>query len=249
MLDRKAHGSGCTLSALITAFLAKGMKIMEAVKMAKRYEWVMIDRGYEPGKGMDVVNQGAIFASGIADIPPLQEDRLEVWLELRQAIEDLIPLLIPEIIPEVGMNFAYALPNAISIEDVCSSGRIITNATGKIVRTSGIDFGESRHMASMILECMKKDPSKRCAINIRFSKKIVDLCDKMGYSIGKFDREMEPVNVSTMEWGTKMVVDELGKVPDIIWDRGGIGKEAMIRIIGENPDDILEKLKKILKNF
>ena len=63
-----------------------------------------------------------------------------------------------------------------------------------------------------------------------------------------FDRRKEPENISsTMEWGTKQVISELGSVPDVIYDLGGIGKEPMIRILGQNPEDVLSKLRKIVK--
>ncbi|MFH1288855.1 MAG: thiamine-phosphate synthase family protein [bacterium] len=38
-------------------------------------------------------------------------------------------------------------------------------------------------------------------------------------------------------------------VPDIIFDRGAIGKEAMIRVLGKNPDDVAEKIIKIALSF
>jgi hydroxymethylpyrimidine/phosphomethylpyrimidine kinase len=49
-----------------------------------------------------------------------------------------------------------------------------------------------------------------------------------------------------MEWGTKQAIATLGRVPDVIYDEGGIGKEPMIRILGKNPADVLTKLKKLL---
>ena len=237
-LNRKAHGSGCTYSALITAFLAKGMDVVAAIEKAKRCEWVMIQHGYKPGKGMDIVNQGGI----VHGIPPIESDKMKVWLELQKEMDELLSILTPNIIPEVGSDFAYAMPNATDIRDVCSSGRIMKNGA----RTK-IDFGKSKHVASIILESMKKDSSKRCTINIRYSPKIVELCKKAGFSIGNFDRGKEPPGVSTMEWGTRATIQKLRKVPDVIWDSGGMGKEAMVRIIGESPKDVVEKLKKIVE--
>jgi len=52
-----------------------------------------------------------------------------------------------------------------------------------------------------------------------------------------------------MEWGTKAAIEkslkEEGKVPDIVYDRGGIGKEAMIRILGKNAEDVVDCAIKI----
>jgi hydroxymethylpyrimidine/phosphomethylpyrimidine kinase len=46
-----------------------------------------------------------------------------------------------------------------------------------------------------------------------------------------------------MEWGTSYALQRV--IPDVIWDRGGIGKEPMIRILGKNPAEVVEKLKRL----
>jgi hydroxymethylpyrimidine/phosphomethylpyrimidine kinase len=45
-----------------------------------------------------------------------------------------------------------------------------------------------------------------------------------------------------MEWGTNEVIKKIGIVPDAIFDTGGIGKEPMIRILGKNPNEVVNKL-------
>jgi hydroxymethylpyrimidine/phosphomethylpyrimidine kinase len=50
-----------------------------------------------------------------------------------------------------------------------------------------------------------------------------------------------------MEWGTEAAIIEIGKVPDIIYDEGGMGKEPMIRILGKNPNDVVVKLRQIVE--
>ena len=62
-----------------------------------------------------------------------------------------------------------------------------------------------------------------------------------------FDRAEEPKEVkeregSTLEWGTGEAIREASEIPDLIFDRGEIGKEPMIRILGTDPDDVLRKL-------
>jgi hydroxymethylpyrimidine/phosphomethylpyrimidine kinase len=42
-----------------------------------------------------------------------------------------------------------------------------------------------------------------------------------------------------MEWGTKTAIESSGYVPGIIYDRGGIGKEAMIRVLGDSATDVV----------
>jgi hydroxymethylpyrimidine/phosphomethylpyrimidine kinase len=63
--------------------------------------------------------------------------------------------------------------------------------------------------------------------------------------MSSFSRENEPEGVSTMDWGTSAAITEAGYVPDAIWDGGGHGKEPMIRILGNNPEDVLRKISRI----
>ena len=45
------HGSGCTLASAITALLAQGVDVPEAVKEAQEYTWQSLNAGFRPGMG------------------------------------------------------------------------------------------------------------------------------------------------------------------------------------------------------
>jgi len=38
-------------------------------------------------------------------------------------------------------------------------------------------------------------------------------------------------------------------IPDIIYDRGGWGKEPMVRVLGRNPVEVVHKVLTILKHL
>jgi len=243
--NRLAHGSGCTLSALITGYLALDEKPAESVRKAKYVLWNMIKDGYKPGKGADVLN---FSSNATIDVPmhfPTNE-HFAVWFELKKAVDELLTFLPRDFVPEVGMNFGYALPNAKKLEEVCAVNGRIVKTKDKPVRCGSIDFGASKHVASIILAAMKFDLKSRCSINIRYSEGNLERCRKTGFKIGTFDRMYEPRNVkSTMEWGTTYAIKKLGFVPDAIYDTGGKGKEPMIRILGKNPKDVVNKAHSI----
>jgi hydroxymethylpyrimidine/phosphomethylpyrimidine kinase len=50
------HGSGCTYSAAVCAYLAKGMSMHEALKEAKRYVTQAISKSFNLGHGRGVLN-------------------------------------------------------------------------------------------------------------------------------------------------------------------------------------------------
>lgn len=45
------HGSGCTLASAITALLAQGLELPEAVREAQEYTWQTLKAGFRPGMG------------------------------------------------------------------------------------------------------------------------------------------------------------------------------------------------------
>ena len=244
--DRKAHGSGCTLSALITGLLALEEKPVDAVHKAKRILWSMIYEGYQPGSGSDVLNHSCDIAREVPPSFPTNE-HFNVWLELKTSVDKLLSFLPIQYIPEVGMNIGYALPDAKKPEDVCAVNGRIVKTLDKPIRCGSLMFGASKHVSSIILAAMSFDQRFRCAMNLRYSEENIEKCKKAGFKIGSFDRMGEPMKVkSTMEWGTKEVVKQLGFTPDAIYDKGGKGKESMIRILGKNPEDIVKKVQKFI---
>ncbi len=60
------HGTGCTFSAAITAFLARGIETMEAIRLAKRYIENALRHSYAIGEGHSPVNHFAPLPAEIA---------------------------------------------------------------------------------------------------------------------------------------------------------------------------------------
>ncbi|KFZ21007.1 Phosphomethylpyrimidine kinase type-1, partial [Thermotoga neapolitana LA10] len=51
----------------------------------------------------------------------------------------------------------------------------------------------------------------------------------------------------SMVWMIERAISELKSPPDLIYNEGWWGKEAMIRVFGRNPKEVLEKIKLMLK--
>ncbi|RLF41782.1 MAG: bifunctional hydroxymethylpyrimidine kinase/phosphomethylpyrimidine kinase [Thermoplasmata archaeon] len=244
-LSKTVHGTGCTLAAFIAGFLALDKPITEAVEKSKNILWHLILNSEKLGKGIDILFYPPNANLGYETI--LDEKQVDVIIELQNVIPKILDILPADYIPEVGINIGYATSNAKDKKDICAiKGRII-NSGGKAKICGGLSFGASNHISAIILSAMKYYPHLRSAMNIKYISNILEKCREAGLSIGSFDRKKEPsTSTSTMEWGTSAVLRKTGKPLDLIYDLGGHGKEAMIRILGNNPEDILKKLNRIL---
>ena len=233
-VDIKSHGAGCHLAAYITAHLAKGVGLQEAVVLARGNINDAMSMSYSVGKGLKIVHSLATMERDLLRYP--------VLVALDEAVTVLEGMLTREWIPEVGINFAYALPRARYYEDICAiKGRIV--GVGNQARHVGcLGFGASRHVARIVLAAMHYDPEMRSALNLKYGEDNLSKLKAAGLEIASFERENEPGGVRTMEWGTASAIKNAGKVPDVIFDRGGRGKEPMIRVLGRDPFDVLEKI-------
>ncbi len=232
---KELHGSGCTLAASIAAYLAKGLALKPAVEAGRCRVATGFQTSYRPGKGVEVINSH------------FRPDRFEVWREVTNAANELARILKIDFVPEVGINIGYAIEGASSHEDICALvGRLHRVGHGLKVSSSS-DFGASKHIARIILASMSFDPAYRSAANLKYTEKNLRAAKRAGLRMGTFSRKEQPKGTSTMEWGTKQAIEELGRMPDLIFDLGDIGKEPMIRVLGKNPKDVVRKIRLIVR--
>lgn len=227
------HGTGCTLSAAITAKLARGNEMKSAVKKAVNFMAAAVRGRLEIGKGFDVTNP-------LAQIWKVTGGGREIE-DVQKAAENLTNSHeFAHLIPEVGTNVAMAPRGASKTGDVIGlTGRIIKVQEKPYL--SGIPAaGGSEHVANFVLTAMKHNSQMRAGMNIRFSEEILKTCRDLNLKISNFDRKKEPTGVKTMKWGTERAIEKFGGVPDIIYDEGAMGKEPMIRIIGEEAFKVSE---------
>ena len=130
-------------------------------------------------------------------------------------------------------------------EDVAAvEGRIVRQREREVAMGC-VDFGASRHVARIILAALRFDPRTRAAVNIRYSEKVLAACRETGLTVSSFEREKEPENVSSMDWGTTEAIRAYGSVPNVIYDEGGTGKEPMVRLLGTSATEIAKLAVKL----
>jgi len=238
---KNTHGTGCTFASAIATLLARGETVSDAVKKAKAFITTAIQFGLPLGKGAGPTNPFAYILR--------EMDRYRVIQELKKAVQMLKATTVGHLIPEVSSNLGYALPQAEGVEDVAAFPGRIVRWKDTIMTFGDPEFGASRHVANIILTVMKFDPEYCSAMNIRYSKENVLQLKRRDFFVGHFDRKQEPKRVkekegSSLEWGVGEVLKRLKRVPDFIYDEGDVGKEPMIRVLGKNPIEVVQKILK-----
>lgn len=157
-------------------------------------------------------------------------------------------------IPEVRSNIVMAKENAKGVNDVAGIPGRITIVHGKPRAFMEPEFGVSSHMARLVLSTMKYDPSIRSAMNIKYSPKIIEICEKLGLKVSFYDRSEEPEDVrqvegGTIPWGVETAIKRIGDIPDIIYHRGAWGKEPSITLIGTSAVDVAKMAVCIARLF
>jgi len=233
----ESHGGGCTFSAALCANIARGKKLADAVDSARLFTIDSMRNAANIGRGIPIVKQ----TSG---------DKIEK--QLSDAISKFCTIKsIFKYIPECQTNFVYSVSNPNSLNDIIGvEGRIVR--TGKFVTIAGnLKYGGSKHVASAVLEMTRKFPSVRSSLNLKYDEKTIERAISKGLKVSSYDRENEPSEVqekegSTISWGTKRAIINLKTPPDIIFHKGGFGKEAMILVFGKSPTEVLRKILKIV---
>lgn len=247
---KNTHGTGCSFSAAITAELAKGKPIDEAVKIAKMFITTAIEHGLQLGRGSGPVNPIAWLA--------IPAEKFFVLENLQRAVEILEEggHLVSTLVPEVGMNIVMALPKpyAKGLDSVAGVMGRIVRVGGKVKAVGPIAFGASRHMARAVLKAMEFDERFRAVANIRFDEELIEIAKGLGYSVSFYDRSQEPVEIKSVEgatipWGVEQAVTRVKRVPDVIYHKGDWGKEPMINVFGFTAVDVAEKILKLAKAY
>ncbi|MCX8189380.1 MAG: bifunctional hydroxymethylpyrimidine kinase/phosphomethylpyrimidine kinase [Nitrososphaeria archaeon] len=246
---KTTHGTGCGFSAAITACLARGLDLVDAVKKAKEYIRYAVEFGINVGRGHGPINPLAKLY--------IESEKLQVLERLSKAVEMLEKNgEVAYLIPEVQSNLVESLPYEYTknVFDVAGIAGRIVRVKDNVKAVGKPEFGASSHVARIVLTAIKHDPQYRACMNIKYSPKIVEVCRKLGLQVSYFDRKSEPEEVKKIEggslpWGVREAILRHGKMPDIIYDIGDVGKEPMIRVLGKNAIEVVEKVILIAKEY
>ncbi|MBQ7702406.1 MAG: bifunctional hydroxymethylpyrimidine kinase/phosphomethylpyrimidine kinase [Candidatus Methanomethylophilaceae archaeon] len=234
-LERAGHGGGCTLSSFITANMAKGMDIVNAVMRSRELIQKSIASMYVIGEGDKVVNP----------MVKTQDDSVKFGIldAIDTAADQIVDMLPQDYVPALGTNIAYSLPNPAGPEDIAAIENRITFHNGSLRKNGKAKYGSAEHASYLLLSVIKFNPELRSTMNIEYSEELRDIIEEVGLDILDLDRKKyKDLRLGEL---TTATVKEYGYVPDVFIDRES-GKKNNIRILGKNPDDVLSKLRLFL---
>jgi len=241
---KETHGTGCCFSSALLCFLSEGKDLYEAYLNAREFVKICLITETEVGKGLIPVNPLNYLRRELMKIEVLE--RLKKAFKAFKAIPSAYKL-----IPEIQSNLAEAVIYPLSPQDVAAFPGRIVRVREEVEAVKGPEFGASSHVARIILAANRFDKNIRAAMNIRYKKEWIERLTSSGvFSIESFSRKEEPTSIkekegSTLDWGVTLVCERLKGVPDLIYDEGDVGKEPVIRVMGKDALDVVNKVTKL----
>ncbi len=235
MIAGTNHGSGCNYSAAMLVSLAEGNTVAESARQAKKFATDSI--------------RNAMHTEGTIPVTVQAEDAIRS--RLSGAIHGFVRIRdICKSIPECQTNFVYAKRNPKTVGDILGiSGRIV-RAGDRAVLAGHLKYGGSKHVATALYAAGRKFPRIRSAINLRYRDSAILRAKRAGMTVSHYDRSREPKDVSatgsSVAWGIGRAIRGLDGPPDVVFHKGGYGKEPMIIVFGTDPDDVLKKIRSIV---
>ena len=233
------HGSGCTLSSAIAARLARDEPLVSAVAGGVAFTTRAVRYPLDVGQGPGAVNGSVTLENDAA------RDRTREAGE--RVLQRLIETDVSPVVPEVGMNVVAATPYAERIGETAAVEGRITRTLSGVSAGRGVRFGASSHVARFLLAARAFDPTLRFAVNCRFDADTERAMDALEWATVELDRSTEPDpdhEGSTMGWAARQAMDrfEGAGAPDAVFDRGDVGKEPMVRVLGGDAETIADRV-------
>ncbi|MEJ2775447.1 MAG: bifunctional hydroxymethylpyrimidine kinase/phosphomethylpyrimidine kinase [Sulfolobus sp.] len=246
--NKNTHGTGSVFATVISAELAKGNSILSAFRKAREILNESIIHGLDIGKGIGPIDPVHSLIK--------KSEKFEVLEEMRRFAEEVERLEnMYKLIPEVQSNLANSInPNYVEgLEDIAVfRDRITRNWDNKVKVGLPAVFGKPTHTARLLFAIQSYEKRAKNLMNIRYDKRIIKLLSEIGYECIEVNRELEPqsyIEGKSMHWLASFVYENYGKIPNVIYDEGVKGKEAMIRIWTSDIDELIDVLKYLTSNL
>ena len=228
------HGSGCALSAFITANLANGLDLITSVQEARKMIQKSIETQYPIGKGVPVVNTHVTLTR------KEDGDMVNVLRDLDNAVSRIPKLMPPDLVPKEGMNIAYAAKNPKGPEDIAGIERRIFVRNGAVSKGGSAKFGAGEHLSYVLLEAMKTNPELRSVAFFGADAALAEDMRDAGLKVCVYKGKISQDAVAT---SVRAAADTCTSFPDAIIFKG---KTDTVYLFGKGPREVVSRLEKSL---
>ncbi|MGE4292963.1 MAG: bifunctional hydroxymethylpyrimidine kinase/phosphomethylpyrimidine kinase [Desulfovibrio sp.] len=247
---RNNHGTGCTLSASIAAFLGQGLELSQAVREAQRYLNLCLRDEIHVGQGSGPPNH----------LAPLLKER-ERWPVLRNlaAVADELATMpgLGRLVARSGMNVALAMPHAAGFDDVASlDAPLCRAADGRVVLAGRPAYGVERDEAAALLSARKVREDLHCCLSLRPGEDILGALESLDVSVARFDRAEAPAGPTrnsdaALEWGAYHALSQHKAALSVgaLADKGASGVEGRICLWAAQPGELVRLVARVLKKM
>ncbi|MBO5600560.1 MAG: bifunctional hydroxymethylpyrimidine kinase/phosphomethylpyrimidine kinase [Candidatus Methanomethylophilus sp.] len=227
------HGSGCTLSAFITANMANGLDLVTSVNESRKMIQKSIEAQYRIGQGVPTVNPNVRLTK--------KEDsaKVDIIRELDAAVDELAATVPLELVPKAGMNLAFAKKNARGPEEIGAVEKRMTVHNGNVKKGGPVKYGAAEHLSYVLMEIMKTNPEIRCVLEIGADKDLPRDFRNAGLEVVPIKR----VTGESVSKSLRNTLDGCEKFPDVIYDLES--KNPKVNIFGKYPRDVISKFNRI----
>ena len=233
-VEMRGHGGGCILSSYLASNLAKGRGIWESALASKAAIDESIAARHPIGRGVPVVEP---LGHMLRDA-----HKFQVSSRLRSAAREATKILSPDLMSPGGMSMAFALPGAETAMEVCGIGTLPGEASASMGCES---FGSAGAVGALVLSAMRLDGRVRAGIDLGFTEGIARAARESDLSCTTFRDGHRTSRETGM--GTQDALTHLGFVPDVVIVRGGPGRGPVIRILAPSPEELLCKLRAVVR--
>jgi hydroxymethylpyrimidine/phosphomethylpyrimidine kinase len=236
------HGSGCTLSSAIAAYLARGEGLTDAVAAGVDLLARAVRYPVAVGQGPGSVHHLVALRDRAAREPTAEA--------VQRIVETLVERDVRGLVPEVGMNVVGATPYAEHPGETAAVEGRITKTMRGVQPNRGVRFGASSHVARFLLAAREFDGDLRFAVNCRFDDDVESALDALAGPVVAYDRSAEPAAVkeregSTQQWGARQAFSGRDETPVAVCDRGEVGKEAVVKLVAADADTLLARTRTV----
>jgi len=167
------------------------------------------------------------------------DEKAAVLQKLSYAASLLTGKIPGYLVPPGGIQLAFARKVARDDSDIAwvRGGVYQDNRPPNLPQ---VGFGGGGIIATVLLTAMKFDPRIRSAAIITCTPEAVKTLESRFFEICSFDPLKEPPGIRTMDWGVAQCCRN--GVPDAIYNRRTADTRAIIRLFGEDPQEVANNI-------